>query len=72
MGGSEIRIRRAEPGDMAAIVGLWRELSDEKAKADPRYAVRSEAPSIWEEWARQRLRDGSSVNGDTLQVSRVG
>ena len=61
MGDSEILVRCAEPGDMASIVGLWRKLSEERAKADRRYAIRPDAPSIWEEWARERLRDGSSI-----------
>ena len=61
MGDSEVRLRRAEPGDMASIVELWRKLSEERAKADRRYAIRSDAPSIWEEWARERLRDESSI-----------
>ena len=61
MGEAEVVIRRAKSRDMAIIIELWKELSEEHAQFDERYALRPEAEIVWARWAGQRLRDGASI-----------
>ncbi len=61
MSDAEVTIRRAKSRDMAVITELWKQLSQEHADLDDRYALRSEAEIVWARWAGQRLRDDASI-----------
>ena len=61
MAEGDVQIRRAKSRDMAFIVELWKQLSEEHARLDERYALRSEAEIVWARWAGQRLRDEASI-----------
>jgi len=61
MSDAEVTVRRAKSRDMAFIIELWKQLSQEHAELDDRFALRPEAEIVWARWAGQRLRDEASI-----------
>lgn len=58
---SECLIRPARIGDLAAIIGLWRELQDINAAFDPRLKLNSEAADWFVNYLEEQLDNTSAA-----------
>lgn len=58
---SECLIRPARLGDLAAIIGLWRELQDINAAFDPRLKLNSEAADWFVNYLEEQLDNTSAA-----------
>lgn len=60
--GIDAVIRRARPGDVGPIVGLWREMWDAHTPLDPRFPPPvPHADAVVEAWIRQHLESDRSA-----------
>lgn len=60
-GDSGLIVRRARLGDVASIVGLWREMWEFHVPLDPRFEITAAADLVMEKWIEESLESQRSV-----------
>jgi ribosomal protein S18 acetylase RimI-like enzyme len=61
MTGGGTLVRRARPGDLGELVGLWREMWDHHVPLDPRFEPTAAADFVMERWIEGHLHSDRSA-----------